>query len=176
MAKRSSSSRFVTRGKPASFRCQFGLRVALGWTIAYAVVMMAQVVWGVGPGAILLAAWWASVQIGLGLAAGCLYRHQPAAWRWGAVAALLLTSGLLTLVAPPGILLPALQALGLAGFSLVLYDLGKLTGRNLQAPGGVIFLAVVASYVLNTQLTAFIGLALLALGAGLALRQLLLGT
>jgi len=173
MAKRSSSSRFVTRGKPASFRCLPWLRAALGWAIAYAVVMMARVVWGVGPGEIALAVWWASVQVGLGLAVGCLYRYQSTAWRWGAVAALLVAAGLLTLAAPPGILLPALQALGLTGFSLVLYDLGKLTGRNLQAPGGVLFLAVVASYLLNTPLTAFIGLALLALGATLALRQLL---
>jgi hypothetical protein len=171
MARKPLSSPYVSR-RPASFRCLPWLRAALGWAVAYAVVMMARVVWGVGPGELVLALWWASVQLGWALAVGCLYRYQPAAWRWGAVAALLLASGLLTLAAPPGILLPALQALGLTGFSLVLYDLGKLTGRNLQAPGGVLFLAVIASYLLNTALTAFIGLALLALGATLALRQL----
>ncbi|NPA31065.1 MAG: hypothetical protein GXO37_03595 [Chloroflexi bacterium] len=172
MARKAPSSPWRSR-RPASFRCLPWLRAALLWTLAYAVIMMLRAVWGGGSAGPLLVLWWASAQIGLGLAVGCLYRYQPGAWRWGAVAALLVAAGLLTLAAPPGILLPALQALGLTGFSLVLYDLGKLTGRNLQAPGGVIFLAVVASYLLNTQLTAFIGLALLALGTTLALRQLL---
>jgi len=171
--KKAPSSSLRSHRRPASFRCLPWLRIALVWTLAYAVAMMARVMWSDFTGGVGWVLWWATVQIGLGLAVGCLYRYQPTAWRWGAVAALLVAAGLLTLAAPPGILLPALQALGLTGFSLVLYDLGKLTGRNLQAPGGVIFLAVVASYLLNTQLTAFIGLALLALGTTLALRQLL---
>ncbi len=170
---KSRVSPLPTSGATPTTRCLPWLRGALLWATAYAVVMMGSVALELALSPWLLAVWWATVQIGLAVAVGCLYRGQPRAWRWGAVAALLLTGGLLTLAAPEGLLLPALQALGLAGFSLVLYDLGRLSGRPLQAPGGVLFLSVIASYVLHTPLTAFIGLALLALGAMLALRQLL---
>ncbi len=159
--------------RAASARCLPWLRGALVWLIAYAVAMLVKSVLGLGPSTLAMSVWWITVQLGLALAVGCLYRYQSRAWRWGAVAALLTASALLTLAAPEGLLLPGLQALGLAGFSLVLYDLGRLSGRRLQTPGGLIFLAVIAGYVLHTPLTAFIGLALLAVGATLALRQLL---
>ncbi len=163
----------AARGRATSARCLPWLRGALVWTIAYAVAMLVKSVLGLGPSPLAMSVWWVTVQLGLALAVGCLYRYQQRAWRWGAVAALLAASALLTLAAPEGLLLPGLQALGLAGFSLVLYDLGRLSGRNLQMPGGLIFLAVIAGYVLHTPLTEFIGLALLAVGATLALRQLL---
>ncbi len=164
----------TSRRRPASFRCLPGLRAALGLTIAYAVGMMAQQMLALPVSPALFTWWWAFVLAGLGMALTCLYRYQPKAWRWGAVAALLLGTAMLTVLSPTlSGTLAALQALGLGGFSLVLYDLGRLSGRNLQTPGGLIFLGVVAAYVLHTPLTDFIGLALLALGSTLALRQLL---
>jgi hypothetical protein len=100
----------------------------------------------------------------------CLYRRQRAA-RWGAVAAVLAMSAVFTFVPPSPFLGAAFQALALAGFSLVLYDLQKVLGVPMMLPGGLIFLSVIAS-LLNSPLMAFAGLALLALGSALALTRL----
>jgi len=64
-----------------------------------------------------------------------------------------------------------LQALGLAGLSLVFYDLENVFGVPLMLPGGLLFLAVVAT-VLNTPLMGFVGLALLTLSSMLALGRM----
>jgi len=150
--------------------CRTSLTLGLVLLALAAAAFMGIAVWeweSMSRAAILL---WAAAQAVLGYAVLCLYRHQKAA-RWGAVGVLLLVSAFFSVVPPSTFLSHALQALALTGFSLVLYDLEKFAGVPLRLSGGLIFLGVIGS-ILSSPLMAFIGLALMALGAGLALTRL----
>ncbi len=168
--KKTSAQRRPRIHTPRLSVCRGSLALAFLMMVAYAVIMMGIVVWqweGLAKGTVVL---WGVAQMVMGAAVICLYRHQRAA-RWGAVGALLILSGVLTLFPTSAFLSQALQALAVAGFSLVLYDLQKYVGVPLMLPGGLIFLAVIAQIV-SSPLMAFIGLALLALGAGLGLARM----
>ena len=153
--------------------CRGALRTALGGLAGYALLLLVAVVGGLsetlaqGPWLTLL---WGAVLALAGYATLCLYGHQRVA-RWGAVGAILLVAGVVTWFPPTEFISMTLQALGLAGFSLVLFDLGRVLDRPVEVPGGLIFLAVVG-VVLNTPITVLAGLALLAAGALLAWRRL----
>ncbi len=150
--------------------CRRALSVPLGMLVAYAVVMIGFVVWSAAgpPGWTVML--WGFTLLGLGGGTLCLYQHQRAA-RWGAVGVVLVLAGVVTLFPLTDFMAHALQALGLVGLSLVFYDLDKVMGVPLMFPGGLLFLAVIAT-VLNTPLMAFVGLALLALSGTLALMRL----
>ncbi len=156
--------------RPRVGSCRAPLAVGLVLAVIYAVVMMGMTAlnWSVPTWAV--AGVWALAQAVLGVGVLCLYRRQRAA-RWGAVGAVLLLSAWMSLSPTSAFLAQALQALALTGFSLVLYDVDKLTGVPLRLPGGLIFLAVIGS-LLGSPLMAFVGLAFLALGSALALTRL----
>jgi len=147
--------------------CQRPLQSGLLLAVLYAVVMMGMSALGWQLAAWVPPAGWALAQAALGVGVLCLYRLQKVS-RWGAVGAVLLLSAALTLAPSSVFLSQAVQALALTGFSLVLYDVDKLTGAPLRLPGGLIFLAVVGT-LLNSPLMAFAGLALLALGSAIAM-------
>ncbi len=152
----------------ASCRAALGLPLAL--MVGYAALMIGFLVWsdtGIPGWTVGL---WGLVLVGLGIGTLCLYRQQHAA-RWGAVGVVLLLSGVLTVFPLTDFLSYALQALGLAGLSLIFYDLEKVFGVPLMLPGGLLFLAVVAT-VLHTPLMSFVGLALLAISGTLALGRM----
>ncbi len=168
MAKQRGKASVARRPRLAV--CRGGLAAGLVLAVMYAVLMMSITVWGwrgLGQGALVV---WGVAQAVLAYGVFCLYRRQRAA-RWGAVAAVLAMSAVFTFVPPSPFLGAAFQALALAGFSLVLYDLQKVLGVPLMLPGGLIFLSVIAS-LLNSPLMAFVGLAFLALGSALALTRL----
>ncbi len=150
--------------------CRASLTVGLMLLALAAMAFIGMTVWGwegITKGIVLL---WAAAQAALGYAVLCLYRHQKAA-RWGAVGVLLLVSAFFSVAPPSAFLSQAIQALALTGFSLVLYDIEKVAGVRLRLAGGLIFLGVIGS-ILSSPLMAFVGLALMALGAGLALIRL----
>ena len=167
MAKKRRKASVARRPRLAA--CRGGLAAGLVLAVVYAVLMMSMTVWGwsLGRGALVV---WGTAQAVLAYGVFCLYRRQRAA-RWGAVAAVLAMSAVFTFVPPSAFLGAAFQALALAGFSLVLYDLQKVLGVPMMLPGGLIFLSVIAS-LLNSPLMAFVGLAFLALGSALALTRL----
>jgi len=168
--KKTSPQRLRTMRTPHLSVCRGSLSLAFLMMVAYAVIMMGIAVWqweGLAKGTVVL---WGITQMVMGYAVICLYRHQRAA-RWGAVGALLILSGVLTMFPTSDFLSQALQALAVAGFSLVLYDLQKYIGVPLMLPGGLIFLAVIAQIV-SSPLMAFFGLAFLAMGAGLGLARM----
>ena len=165
--RKSSRKAFST---PRLAGCRLALGVPLALMVAYAVLLLGLLVWGNGRVPQWTVGLWGITLVGLGVGVLCLYRHQHAA-RWGAVGVVLILAGVLTVFPLTDFLGYALQALGLAGLSLVFYDLEKVYGVPLQLPGGLLFLAVVAT-VLHTPLMSFIGLALLALGAALALGRI----
>ena len=150
--------------------CRTPLAVGLVLAVIYAVVMMGMTALNWSVPAWAVAGAWALAQAVLGVGVLCLYRQQRAA-RWGAVGAVLLLSAWMSLSPTSAFLAQALQALALTGFSLVLYDVDKLTGVPLRLPGGLIFLAVIGS-LLGSPLMAFVGLAFLALGSALTLMRL----
>jgi len=168
MAKKKKKSRRQIR--PRLGTCRAPLAVGLVLAVAYAVVMMGMTAlnWRLPTWAV--AGVWALAQVAWGVGVLCLYRRQRAA-RWGAVGVVLLLSAWMSLAPTSAFLAQALQALAITGFSLVLYDVDKLTGVPLRLPGGLIFLAVIGS-LLSSPLMAFIGLAFLALGSALALMRL----
>ncbi len=151
-------------------RCHRVLVVFLGAMVVYAALAMGFLAWSPAGLPQWTVGLWGLTLIGLGGGVLCLYRHWRVA-RWGAVGALLLMSGILTVFPLTDFLNYALQALGLAGLSLVFYDLEKGLGAPLALPGGLIFLAVVAS-ILHTPIMVFAGLALLALGGVLAIGRM----
>lgn len=155
---------------PRLAACRKSLGIALGMVVAYAVMVMGFLVFsdqGIPRWSVLF---WGLALVGLGIGTLCLYRQQPVA-RWGAVGVVLVLAGVLTAFPLTPFLAHALQALGLAGLSLVFYDLEKGFGVPLMLPGGLLFLAVVAT-VLNTPLMGFVGLALLAVSGTLALGRM----
>jgi len=167
-AKKTTRSRVSQRAHLSV--CRTSLTLGLVLLALAAVAFIGMMVWswqGMASVAVYL---WAAAQAVLGYAVLCLYRHQKAA-RWGAVGVLLLVSAFFSVVPPSTFLSQAIQALALTGFSLVLYDLEKFAGVPLRLSGGLIFLGVIGS-ILSSSLMAFIGLALLAIGAGLALVRL----
>lgn len=148
--------------------CRLTLGVPLGLMAVYATLMMGFLAWSTA-GVPAWSVWlWGLVLLGLGIGTLCLYHRQQRALRWGAVGVVLLLASGLTVFPLTDFIAHALQALGLAGLSLVFYDLEKVFGVPLMLPGGLLFLAVVAT-VLNTPLMGFVGLALLALSSVLAL-------
>jgi len=150
--------------------CRLTLGVPLGLMAVYAALMMGFLAWSTA-GIPAWSVWlWGLVLLGLGIGALCLYRQQRVP-RWGAVGMVLLLASGLTVFPLTDFLAYALQALGLAGLSLIFYDLEKVFGVPLMLPGGLLFLAVVAT-VLNTPLMSFVGLVLLALSSMLALGRM----
>ncbi len=148
-------------------------RTALGFPLTlmavYAAAMMLSAVLGWQPG-LWATGLWAGSQVLMGVGLFCLYRHQAVA-RWAAVGVVLVLAGVMSLVPMTPFLTYALQALGLAGLSLVFYDLEKHAGIPLMLPGGLLFLAVMAS-ILATPLTALFGLGLLLAASLLALARM----
>ncbi len=150
--------------------CRLTLGVPLGFMAVYAVLMMGFLAWSAA-GVPVWSVWlWGLVLLSLGIGTLCLYRQQHVL-RWGAVGMVLLLASGLTVFPLTDFLAHALQALGLAGLSLVFYDLENVFGVPLMLPGGLLFLAVVAT-VLNTPLMGFVGLALLTLSSMLALGRM----
>lgn len=138
--------------------------------VAYAVLLMGFLIFSDQSIPRWSVIFWGLTLVGLGIGTLCLYRQQHAA-RWGAVGVVLILAGVLTVLPLTTFLALALQALGLAGLSLVFYDLEKVFGIPLMLPGGLLFLAMVAT-MLNTPLMSFAGLALLAVSGTLALGRM----
>ncbi len=155
---------------PRLATCRLALGIPLGLMVAYAVLAIGFLVWSANGLPQWTVGLWGLTLLGLGAGTLCLYRHQHAA-RWGAVGVVLILAGAVSIFPITTFIGYTLQALGLAGLSLVFYDLEKVYGVPLQLPGGLIFLAVVAT-VLHTPLMSFVGLALLALGGTLALGRM----
>ncbi len=166
MAKKAARNTF----HPRLTACRWALGLPLGMMVAYAVLMMGFVVWSASGPPQWTVIWWGVTLVGLGLGVLCLYRRQRAA-RWGAVGVVLILGGVLTAFPLTAFTSQALQALGLVGLSLIFYDMEKVLGVPLMLPGGLLFLAVVAT-ILNTPLMTFVGLALLAISGTLALGRM----
>ncbi len=173
MSRQKKRTKKQRKGPARLAVCRGALRIALGGLVGYALLLLVAVVGGLaealaqGPWLTVL---WGAVLALAGYATLCLYGHQRMA-RWGAVGAILLVAGVVTWFPPTEFISMTLQALGLAGFSLVLFDLGRILNRPLEVPGGLIFLAVIG-VVLNLPITILAGLALLAAGAMLAWQRL----
>ncbi len=171
MAKRKSVRR--PKGPQPLGVCRGSLGLALFMLMLYGFGMVVSIAlnWGAQATAWLVLLW-SLTQLAMGFAVFCLYRHQRLT-RWAAVAVLLVASSLLTTYPNVGtsLLRTAVEALGVVGFSLVLYDVGKILRQPMGTASGLIFLAVIGT-LLQTPLTAFAGLVLLVLGAYLAARQL----
>ncbi|NPA27386.1 MAG: hypothetical protein GXO36_07305 [Chloroflexi bacterium] len=151
--------------------CRTSVGLALGLLIGYGFGVMAAIALNsptLGQWMMLV---WSLTLLAMGFAVFCLYRHQRVV-RWAVVAVLLVLASLLTsypVLSPFWIY--TLQALGVVGFSLVMYDVGKLLRQPLGTGSGLIFLAIIST-ILNSPLAAFIGMVLMILGAYLLLQRL----
>ncbi len=169
MRRRPEGGASKTTMKKLNF-CKNQLSSGLLTSAIYGITLISLTLWGLNEFSGIAIFVWSIAQIFLGTGVLCLYRHQRIP-RWGAVGAILIFSGIVTLLPSSLFVSHTVQALALTGFSLVLFDLEKINGIPLQLPGGMIFLAVIGS-ILNTPLMSFAGIVLLTLGSIVALKRI----
>ena len=150
--------------------CKNPLSAGFILTLVYGIIVIGMAAWGWSGLSGLSILLWSIAQFLFGIGVICLYRHQRIP-RWGAVGAILIFSGIITIFPSSTFVSNAIQAIALTGFSLVLFDLEKINGIPLQLPGGLIFLSVVGS-ILSTPLMAFAGLVLLTIASFIALKRI----
>ncbi len=119
-------------------------------------------------------AWWYWGIIKLILAYGvvCLYQINHM-FKYALVAILLFVSGIFSFYPPHPALVVGVEALAVTGFSLTLFDIGRMRPEtNLQLAGGLIFLGVILS-MLPAGALEFAGVAALLFGFVLAATRLM---